>query len=105
MPTITKAETAVRAAATRRRLGYLWQLCQRMERTGRTQVPLFRDVCAACDALHSLWVTCHDRGRGVTIPAEPVSDLAPVGPAGRAGGQQSDEGDSTGRAEAGEKKG
>lgn len=102
MPIITKAETAVRAAATHLRPGYL---CQRMERTGRTQVPLFRDVYAACDALHSLWVTCHDRGCGVTIPAEPVSDLAPVRPAGRAGGQQSDEGDSAGRAEAGEKKG
>jgi hypothetical protein len=68
MANVTRAEARALAEAVHRRAGFLWRLCSRMEKTGRTRDPLYRDVCAARDALHGLWVSLHYRGCGVTRP-------------------------------------
>jgi hypothetical protein len=68
MPHVTQAEARVLAEAVRRRAGYLWELCRRMERTGRTQDPLYRDAVRARDAVHGLWVGLHYRGCGMGKP-------------------------------------
>jgi hypothetical protein len=70
MPHITQAEAGVLAESVRRRVGFLVTLRERMERTGRTADPLYPAVCAAHEALHTLWVHCHYRACGVSRPPE-----------------------------------
>jgi hypothetical protein len=57
MPHVTQDEARVLAEAVHERAGYVWRLCSRMEETGRTQDPRYRDVCRARDAVHGLWVS------------------------------------------------
>jgi hypothetical protein len=84
---ITRAEAGVLAEAVRKRAGYLVLLRERMEKTNRRGDPLYPAVCAAHEALHTLWVHCHYRACGinrspksvVTTPETPLLQLPGAG--------------------------
>jgi hypothetical protein len=70
MPNITRAEAGVLAEAVRKRAAYLVLLWERIEKTNRRADPLYPTVCAAHEALHSLWVHLHYRSCGINRPPE-----------------------------------
>jgi hypothetical protein len=68
---LTKDQARAVAESVHRKVGYFHRLRDRMQKTGRTDDPLYPLVVAAHDALHSLWVTAHYRGCGVSRPPDP----------------------------------
>ena len=68
MPHVTQAEARVLVEAIRERGAYLYQLKERMEKTGRTEDPLYPAVKSAYGAVHRLWVHLHYRACGVDRP-------------------------------------
>jgi len=70
MPHVTQADARALVEAVRRRARDMVLLRERMEKTGRTDDPLYPAVRAAHEAMHSLWVHLHYRACGVDRPAE-----------------------------------
>jgi hypothetical protein len=69
---VTREEASILAEAVRKRGRYLFLLRERMEETDRRADPLYKAVCTAHEAMHTLWVHLHYRGCGVERPPTPT---------------------------------